>query len=44
MGWVNELLPDKEQWSRFTTTLIDAKDKIGDKFEIGNINTKNVFV
>lgn len=35
MGWVNDLLPDNEQWNRFTTTLISAKDKIGDQFQIG---------
>lgn len=35
MGWVNELLPNNEQWSRFTTTLLDAKDKISDKIEMG---------
>lgn len=35
MGWINELLPDNEQWDRFTTTLISAKDKIGDQLQIG---------
>ncbi|XP_053621055.1 dynamin-like 120 kDa protein, mitochondrial isoform X2 [Plodia interpunctella] len=35
MGWVNDLLPDNEQWDRFTTTLISAKDKIGDQLQIG---------
>ncbi|KAM3968967.1 opa1 mitochondrial dynamin like GTPase isoform 2-T2 [Aphomia sociella] len=35
MGWVNDLLPDNEQWDRFTTTLITAKDKIGDQLQIG---------
>ncbi|XP_013184729.2 dynamin-like 120 kDa protein, mitochondrial isoform X2 [Amyelois transitella] len=34
MGWVNDLLPDNEQWNRFTTTLISAKDKIGDQLQI----------
>ncbi|KAG6458988.1 hypothetical protein O3G_MSEX011142 [Manduca sexta] len=34
MGWLNELLPDNEQWDRFTTTLINAKDKIGDQLQI----------
>ncbi|XP_026317929.1 dynamin-like 120 kDa protein, mitochondrial isoform X2 [Hyposmocoma kahamanoa] len=34
MGWLNELLPDNEQWDRFTTTLISAKDKIGDNLQI----------
>lgn len=37
MGWVNELLPNEDQWTRFTTTLIDAKDKITDKFEMGKL-------
>ncbi|KOB64035.1 Uncharacterized protein OBRU01_24630, partial [Operophtera brumata] len=36
MGWVNELLPDSEQWSRFTTTLIDAKDRIKSSPKIVN--------
>ncbi|XP_059054424.1 dynamin-like 120 kDa protein, mitochondrial [Achroia grisella] len=36
MGWLNDLLPDNEQWDRFTTTLISAKDKIGDQFQIGS--------
>ncbi|CAG4980347.1 unnamed protein product [Colias eurytheme] len=35
MGWLNDLLPDSDQWDKFTTTLIDAKDKIGDNFQIG---------
>lgn len=35
MGWLNELLPDNEQWDRFTTTLISAKEKIGDQLQIG---------
>ncbi|KAI8433881.1 hypothetical protein MSG28_015820 [Choristoneura fumiferana] len=35
MGWLNELLPDEEQWGRFTSTLINAKDKIGDNLQIG---------
>ncbi|XP_045507894.1 dynamin-like 120 kDa protein, mitochondrial isoform X2 [Colias croceus] len=34
MGWLNDLLPDNDQWDKFTTTLIDAKDKIGDNFQI----------
>lgn len=37
MGWLNELLPDEEQWGRFTSTLIDAKDKIGDNLQIGKM-------
>lgn len=37
MGWLNELLPDNEQWDRFTTTLISAKDKIGDQLQIGKL-------
>lgn len=35
MGWLNELLPDNEQWGKFTTTLINAKDVIGDSLHIG---------
>ncbi|CAG9789945.1 unnamed protein product [Diatraea saccharalis] len=35
MGWLNDLLPDNEKWDRFTTTLITAKDKIGDQLQIG---------
>ncbi|CAH2235213.1 jg10465 [Pararge aegeria aegeria] len=35
MGWLNELLPDNDQWDKFTTTLISAKDRIGDQFQIG---------
>ncbi|XP_069363175.1 dynamin-like GTPase OPA1, mitochondrial [Maniola hyperantus] len=35
MGWLNELLPDNDQWDKFTTTLISAKDKIGDQLQIG---------
>ncbi|CAG4960992.1 unnamed protein product [Parnassius apollo] len=34
MGWLNDLLPDNEQWDRFTTTLINAKDRIGDQLQI----------
>ncbi|KAJ0170638.1 hypothetical protein K1T71_014009 [Dendrolimus kikuchii] len=34
MGWVNDLLPDNEQWDRFTTTLISAKEKISDQIQI----------
>ncbi|KAI5643507.1 dynamin family domain-containing protein [Phthorimaea operculella] len=34
MGWLNDLLPDEQQWDRFTTTLISAKDNIGDKLQI----------
>ncbi|XP_049882110.1 dynamin-like 120 kDa protein, mitochondrial isoform X2 [Pectinophora gossypiella] len=34
MGWLNDMLPDNEQWDRFTTTLISAKDKIGDNLQI----------
>ncbi|XP_045528848.1 dynamin-like 120 kDa protein, mitochondrial isoform X4 [Pieris brassicae] len=34
MGWLNDLLPDNEQWDKFTTTLLDAKEKIGDQFQI----------
>lgn len=35
MGWLNDLLPEKEQWDKFTTTLINAKEKIGDQLQIG---------
>ncbi|XP_052747919.1 dynamin-like 120 kDa protein, mitochondrial isoform X2 [Galleria mellonella] len=35
MGWLNDLLPDNEQWDKFTTTLISAKDTIGDQLKIG---------
>ncbi|XP_013133839.1 PREDICTED: dynamin-like 120 kDa protein, mitochondrial [Papilio polytes] len=35
MGWLNDLLPDNEQWNRFTTTLLDAKDRISDQLQIG---------
>ncbi|KAL0810263.1 hypothetical protein ABMA28_010425 [Loxostege sticticalis] len=35
MGWLNDLLPNDDQWDRFTTTLISAKDKIGDQLQIG---------
>ncbi|KPJ01229.1 Dynamin-like 120 kDa protein, mitochondrial [Papilio xuthus] len=34
MGWLNDLLPDNDQWNRFTTTLLDAKDRISDQFQI----------
>ncbi|XP_047999921.1 dynamin-like 120 kDa protein, mitochondrial isoform X2 [Leguminivora glycinivorella] len=34
MGWVNELLPDEKQWNQFTTTLLNAKEKIGDNLNI----------
>ncbi|CAK1549158.1 unnamed protein product [Leptosia nina] len=34
MGWLNDLLPDNEQWEKFTTTLLDAKGKIGDQLQI----------
>ncbi|CAH2061717.1 unnamed protein product, partial [Iphiclides podalirius] len=34
MGWLNELLPNNEQWDRFTTTLINAKERIGDQLQI----------
>ncbi|CAH0718352.1 unnamed protein product, partial [Brenthis ino] len=34
MGWLNDLLPEKEQWDKFTTTLINAKEKIGDQLQI----------
>lgn len=42
MGWLNDLLPNDDQWDRFTTTLISAKDKIGDQLQIGNINYTNL--
>ncbi|XP_068624333.1 dynamin-like GTPase OPA1, mitochondrial isoform X1 [Battus philenor] len=35
MGWLNDLLPDNDQWDRFTTTLINARDRIGDQLQIG---------
>ncbi|XP_050357938.1 dynamin-like 120 kDa protein, mitochondrial isoform X2 [Nymphalis io] len=35
MGWLNEILPDNDQWDKFTTTLINAKEKIGDQLQIG---------
>lgn len=38
MGWLNEMLPDNDQWEKFTTTLISAKDKIGDQLQIGEFN------
>ncbi|XP_061725354.1 dynamin-like 120 kDa protein, mitochondrial isoform X2 [Cydia pomonella] len=34
MGWLNELLPDEKQWNQFTTTLLNAKEKIGDNLNI----------
>ncbi|XP_041985599.1 dynamin-like 120 kDa protein, mitochondrial isoform X2 [Aricia agestis] len=34
MGWLNDLLPDNEQWNNFATTLISAKDKISDQLQI----------
>ncbi|XP_068624336.1 dynamin-like GTPase OPA1, mitochondrial isoform X3 [Battus philenor] len=34
MGWLNDLLPDNDQWDRFTTTLINARDRIGDQLQI----------
>ncbi|CAH2098575.1 unnamed protein product [Euphydryas editha] len=34
MGWLNDLLPDNDQWDKFTTTLINAKDMIGDQLQI----------
>ncbi|CAG9572578.1 unnamed protein product [Danaus chrysippus] len=34
MGWLNDMLPDNDQWDRFTTTLITAKDRIGDQLQI----------
>ncbi|KAL4707559.1 hypothetical protein ACJJTC_000311 [Scirpophaga incertulas] len=44
MGWLNDLLPDNEQWDRFTTTLISAKDKIGDQLQIGVPLTLSVHI
>ncbi|CAH0598609.1 unnamed protein product [Chrysodeixis includens] len=44
MGWLNELLPDNDQWDRFTTTLIDAKESIGDKLQIGVPLTLSVHI
>ncbi|GBP29617.1 Dynamin-like 120 kDa protein, mitochondrial [Eumeta japonica] len=38
MGWLNDLLPDNDQWNRFTSTLISAKDKIGENIQIGPLN------
>ncbi|CAB3236618.1 unnamed protein product [Arctia plantaginis] len=35
MGWLNELLPDNDKWDQFTTTLIEAKEKISDQLQIG---------
>ncbi|CAG9133801.1 unnamed protein product [Plutella xylostella] len=37
MGWLNDLLPDNDQWDRFTTTLISAREKIGDNLQIGGL-------
>ncbi|XP_063898538.1 dynamin-like 120 kDa protein, mitochondrial isoform X4 [Helicoverpa armigera] len=34
MGWLNDLLPDNDQWDQFTTTLINAKERIGDNLQI----------
>lgn len=36
MGWLNDLLPDNDKWDQFTTTLISAKEKIGDNLQLGN--------
>ncbi|KAH9632425.1 hypothetical protein HF086_010818 [Spodoptera exigua] len=38
MGWLNDLLPDNEQWDQFTTTLINAKSKIGDNLQIEGLS------
>ncbi|XP_072933806.1 dynamin-like GTPase OPA1, mitochondrial [Epargyreus clarus] len=35
MGWLNELLPDNDQWNRFTDSLLTAKDRISDQLQIG---------
>ncbi|XP_050674863.1 dynamin-like 120 kDa protein, mitochondrial isoform X3 [Leptidea sinapis] len=34
MGWLNDLLPDNNQWDKFTSTLITAKDKVSDGLQI----------
>ncbi|XP_075987956.1 opa1 mitochondrial dynamin like GTPase isoform X2 [Anticarsia gemmatalis] len=44
MGWLNELLPDNDQWDQFTTTLISAKEKIGDQLQIGVPLTLSVHI
>ncbi|XP_022828652.1 dynamin-like 120 kDa protein, mitochondrial isoform X3 [Spodoptera litura] len=44
MGWLNDLLPDNEQWDQFTTTLINAKSKIGDNLQIGVPLTLSVHI
>ncbi|KAJ8708170.1 hypothetical protein PYW08_010536 [Mythimna loreyi] len=44
MGWLNDLLPDNEQWDQFTTTLINAKEKIGENIQIGVPLTLSVHI
>ncbi|KAJ8705907.1 hypothetical protein PYW07_010684 [Mythimna separata] len=44
MGWLNDLLPDNDQWNQFTTTLINAKEKIGENIQIGVPLTLSVHI
>jgi hypothetical protein len=48
MKWLNEYVPDSEQWDSFRGMLVGMKDKVKDSIDIGTVNTQysclNVFI
>lgn len=38
MGWVNGVIPDADQWNKFTGSLISIKDNVTDNIKIGKQN------
>lgn len=38
MKWMNDYLPDTEQWDSFRGSLVGMKDKIKDNIEIGTVS------
>jgi hypothetical protein len=38
MKWLNEYLPDSEQWDSFRGVLVGMKDKVKDSIDIGTVN------
>ena len=38
MKWLDDYLPDTEQWDSFRGSLLGMKDKIKDNIEIGTVS------
>lgn len=38
MGWLNEVLPDNEQWQKFTHGVSSMTEKFKDSIEIGELH------